>query len=427
MDKKRPVLFFLRQFRQRIGARWLIVFGGEQIRISVDGLREHKTRSFLTMLGIIFGVAAVISMLAIGEGARRKTMAQIQSFGLQNVIARNDLDKLDNSEPGILLNDQDVQAIQNVLPTIEMIVPVIESSSEASHGIRFSAVTITGTEPDYFQLMNLQVEKGGYFSYRDNQYHQRVCVLGKNVAKKLFLAEPALGQKIKIERQWFTVIGVLRYQPVSTAGNIELDLNDHIYIPIQSIRMRFERDPSGPDIDQIIARIQEAKYVVSSAEFIEQILLRRHNGIKNFSLIVPEQLLRQSEETQKIFNIVMGAIAGISLLVGGIGIMNIMLASVLERTREIGIRRSLGATQRNIRDQFLVEALILSLLGGVIGILFGYLLTIVVTIYSDWETAVSAWSVILAFGVSSAVGVLFGYFPAKKAARLDPIEALRYE
>ncbi|MCK4716113.1 MAG: FtsX-like permease family protein, partial [Candidatus Marinimicrobia bacterium] len=243
----------------------------------------------------------------------------------------------------------------------------------------------------------------------------------------LFPLEDALGKYIKIENHWFMVVGVLQYQPVSVAGNIEVNLNAHVFIPVQTALVRFRRSPNKSELDKIIVQINDGKYVVSSADFIDRILFRRHNEENNYKLIVPEQLLRQSEETQKIFNIVMGAIAGISLLVGGIGIMNIMLASVLERTREIGIRRSLGATKLDIRNQFLAEAMILSLIGGVIGILIGYGLTFIVTFYSDWETAVSLWSVILSFGVSSMVGILFGYYPAKKAAELSPIEALRHE
>jgi len=196
---------------------------------------------------------------------------------------------------------------------------------------------------------------------------------------------------------------------------------------VQTAILRLGESAERDRLDQIIVRIADSRYIVSSAAFIDQVLYRRHFETRNYKLIVPEQLLRQSQETQRIFNIVMGAIAGISLLVGGIGIMNIMLASVLERTREIGLRRSVGATQNDIRNQFLIEAILLSLGGGIVGILLGYGLSFGVTLYSDWETAVSLWSVVLAVGVSSVVGILFGLFPAKKAARLDPIEALRYE
>jgi len=408
--------------------RFFNLFGREQIHISIEGLRDHKLRSFLTMLGIIFGVAAVISMLAIGEGARRKTLGQIERLGLNNIIVKNVIEDEDNpEESGALLSLEDGWSIQDILPAVRTVVPVIEREYETNYKTRFTDVTLTGTEPGYFRVMNMQIEKGGYFSTPDDDLYQKVCVLGADAAKMLFLVEDPLGKAIKIDQIWFSVVGVLQYQPVSVAGNTEVNLNQHVFVPIHSAMKRFEQNPREAELDQIIVQIRDSKFVVSSAEFIEQVIFRRHNEIRNFELIVPEQLLRQSEETQKIFNIVMGAIAGISLLVGGIGIMNIMLASVLERTREIGIRRAMGATRLDIRNQFLIEAIILSLLGGIIGILIGYGFTFAVTIYSDWETAISLWSVLLSFGVSSFVGILFGYFPAKNAAELDPIEALRYE
>ncbi|MFA4838896.1 MAG: ABC transporter permease [Candidatus Neomarinimicrobiota bacterium] len=409
--------------------RWFLLFKSEQISISLEGLRNHKTRSFLTMLGIIFGVAAVISMLAIGEGARRKTMNQIQSLGLTNIIAQNLFEDANNKtrEATTRLNYADLTAIRDILPTERKIVPVVESNYEARYQTRSDEITLTGAEPDYFDVMHLTIKNGGYFTSLDNTLHQRVCVLGDEIAKTLFLVEDPLGKLVKIGSLWFTIIGVLEHQPIGVAVASEVNLNNHIFFPIRSAQSRFERDPKASELDQIIVNISDTNYVVSSATLIDQILLRRHNGEKNYNLIVPEQLLRQSEETQKIFSIVMGAIAGISLLVGGIGIMNIMLASVLERTREIGIRRSLGARKKDIRNQFLIEAIILSLCGGLIGIVIGYGLSFVVTIYSDWETAVSLWSVFLSFGVSSLVGILFGSYPAKKAAELNPIDALRYE
>jgi putative ABC transport system permease protein len=406
----------------------LNLISGEQFNISAEGLKAHKTRSFLTILGIIFGVAAVISMLAIGEGARRKTLNQIQSLGLKNIIIQNkEEDEDSNISPAFQLNMADREAINSILPIVAYSAPVVEEEIEVSSQNRFMEVTVTGTEPVYFHLINLKLVRGAFFTQTDNHLYQRVCVIGADVDATLFPLEDALGKYIKIENHWFMVVGVLQYQPVSVAGNIEVNLNAHVFIPVQTALVRFRRNPRKSELDKIIVQINDGKYVVSSADFIDRILFRRHNEENNSKLIVPEQLLRQSEETQKIFNIVMGAIAGISLLVGGIGIMNIMLASVLERTREIGIRRSLGATKLDIRNQFLAEAMILSLIGGVIGILIGYGLTFIVTFYSDWDTAVSLWSVILSFGVSSMVGILFGYYPAKKAADLSPIEALRHE
>jgi len=422
------VLRFIEKLKNSKTVHRLSSFESEQLQIGIEGIFTHKLRAFLTMLGIIFGVSAVISMLAIGEGARRKALSQIQSLGLNNIIIQdiNESDSEDQ-EASILLNRADADAIFEILTTVKSVIPVVEREYLVSYLDRESDITMTGSIPDYFRVMNLQIKKGGYYTSTDNQRYQRVCVLGSEVADELFTIEDPLGKKIKIENQWFTVIGVLMYQPVSTAGATELNYNTHIFVPMNSVLIRFDYDPMESELDQIVVEISDSKYVVASAEIVETILDRRHNRVKNYKLIVPEQLLRQSEETQKIFNIVMGAIAGISLLVGGIGIMNIMLATVLERTREIGIRRSLGATQNDIRNQFLIEATILSLIGGVVGIFFGYVLAYSVTLFSEWETAVSLWSIVLSFGVSSGVGVIFGYYPAKKAAELNPIEALRYE
>jgi putative ABC transport system permease protein len=390
----------------------------------------HKLRSSLTMLGIIFGVAAVIAMLAIGEGARRKTLSQIQSLGLQNIIVQQQ--ELSGEEDEELqdqkmLNFNDVKALGKIIPVADAVVPVIEREYEAVYETRTSEIKLVGTVPAYFEMMNLKLVRGGYFSAMDNRGHQRVCILGSAIARELFLVENPLKKMLKIGKVWFRVIGVLEYQPVSVAGTQQVDLNRNVYAPINTVNIRFDRDETEGILEQIVVKVREGSPIVATADLIDQILFRRHNDVKNYALIVPERLLQQSEETQRIFNIVMGAIAGISLLVGGIGIMNIMLASVLERTREIGVRRSLGATQRNIRNQFLMESVTLSLLGGIAGVLLGYGLAFGITLYSEWETAISIWSVILAFGVSSGVGVIFGYVPARKAAELNPIDALRYE
>lgn len=409
--------------------RLLALVEQEQLRMGIEGVLNHKLRSLLTTLGIIFGVAAVISMLAIGEGARRKTLSQIQSLGLQNIIIEQQelSDDESNEQDAVDLNFGDVQAVKKIISSAQAVVPVIERDFTASYKSRSEDIVLTGTLPEYFRLMNLKTAAGGYFSMMDNKGYQRVCVLGSDASRELFLVESPLDKMIKIGSIWFRVVGALQHQPVSTAGTKQVDLNNHIFAPINTVNIRFDRAVDESELEQIIVQLKKDSPVIEISQIIDQILTRRHNNIRNFNLIVPEQLLRQSEETQRIFNIVMGAIAGISLLVGGIGIMNIMLASVLERTREIGIRRSMGATKKNIMQQFLIEAVILSLLGGLIGIFIGYALAMGITLFSEWETAVSLWSVILSFGVSSGVGVLFGYYPAKKAAELNPIDALRYE
>jgi len=397
----------------------------ELLRMGLQGILEHKLRSFLTMLGIIFGVAAVIAMLAIGEGARRKTLSQIKALGLNNIIVQSQNEESKDNFGTIQFTD--IEALLNILPSIDAIAPVIQNEPEVMFKTRSEKVTLTGTNAQFFEMMNLKISEGTIFSDWDDENYQRVCVLGEEVARNLFLAENPLGQTIKIKDVWFRVIGVLEHQPISTAGATEVNFNKHIFAPLNTVYVRFDRPSPVSRLGQLIVHVINEKDISKTAQLIEQILLRRHEDKKDFAMIVPEQLLRQSEETQRIFNLVMGAIAGISLLVGGIGIMNIMLASVLERTREIGIRRSLGATRKDILGQFLLEAVLLSLIGGVAGILLGYFLSFAVTFFSNWETSVSWWSVVLAVGVSSAVGILFGFFPARKAAELNPIDALRYE
>ncbi len=406
-----------------------IYINEETIRLGWEGITHHKLRSILTMLGIIFGVAAVISMLAIGEGARRKSLAQIQALGLRNIIVKNIQETASNDDQDAQdnLTLEDVSAITNIISDAVAVVPVIETEYSVSYGNRQKDLSVTGTAGDYFKIFQLEIERGGYFSSLDNNRYQRVCVLGKTAARDLFIVENPIGKMIKIDFVWFRVIGVMAYHPVSTAGSEEVNLNNHIFVPIKSSMIRLPAERPSKTLDEMIVQIKNEKKIPAAASLIDNILYRRHNQNKIHRLIVPEQLLKQSAETQRIFNIIMGAIAGISLLVGGIGIMNIMLASVLERTREIGIRRSVGASKNDIRNQFLIEAVFLSLAGGIIGICIGYFLALSITIYSDWETAVSLWSVILSFGVSSSVGIIFGYYPAKKAAELNPIEALRYE
>ena len=313
--------------------RWLLQIEEEQFRMGLEGILAHKLRSALTMLGIIFGVAAVISMLAIGEGARRKTLSQIESLGLQNIIVQQE--ELTGEEDDERLEEKmldfgDVDALRVILPVAEAVVPVIEREYEAVYKTQKSDVRITGTEPDFFNIMNLKIAKGGFFSRLDNHGYQRVCILGSDISRDLFVVEDPLNKLIKIGHVWFRVIGVLQYQPVSVAGTEKVDLNSNIFAPIKTVNIRYDRPISEGILEQIVVKVRENNPIMATSELIDRILFRRHNYTKNYTMIVPERLLQQSEETQQIFNIVMGAIAGISLLVGGIGIMNIMLASVLE-------------------------------------------------------------------------------------------------
>ncbi len=289
--------------------------------------------------------------------------------------------------------------------------------------------TLVGTTPDLEKVLNLIPAKGNFFTYQDVHEARRICVLGHQIKRQLFYYEDAVGEPIKIGNLWFTVAGVIEPKPGSTGkgGVGDRDMNLDVYIPLSSLNHRFDIDPAESEVDQIILNVSDETRIKEAANLARSLLQLRHNQMEDYRIVVPEELLRQSQRTQRIFNIVMGAIAGISLLVGGIGIMNIMLATILERTREIGIRRAVGATRKDILGQFLIEAILLSFSGGLVGILFGFLMTKAISSYAGWKTIVDIGSILLAFCVSASVGIVFGIYPARKAALLDPIESLRYE
>ena len=277
------------------------------------------------------------------------------------------------------------------------------------------------------RVMNYQPQQGSFFNYFDEIAARRVCVLGAGIKRDLFYFRDPLGERLKIGDDWFTVVGVMERKMSSSTEAAGNDMNQQIYIPLTASLQRFTLEPFESEVDRIVARVNEPDRVREAANIVQTTLARRHNNAGDYQISIPEELLRQRQQTQRIFNIVMGCIAGISLLVGGIGIMNIMLASVLERTREIGIRRAIGATRKDIMGQFIFEAGLLSFIGGITGIVLGWSMTYIITLYAGWKTIVSIFSVLLAFGVSAAVGILFGFYPARQAARLDPIESLRYE
>ncbi len=285
---------------------------------------------------------------------------------------------------------------------------------------------------------------GSFFNFQDVEESRRVCALGGGIKRELFLFRDPLGEKVKIGNQWFTVIGIMEEKSITSSRKRGLpvyDMNRDVYIPITAALKRFTdigskmsytpgtgwKKTHESEINRFIAYVPNVSRIQEAANILKATMGRRHNNAEDFKITVPEALLRQSQQTQRIFNIVMGAIAGISLLVGGIGIMNIMLASVLERTREIGVRRATGATQKDILGQFMFESVILSFAGGLIGIILGFLLTKVIAAYADWRTIVSLQTIFLAFGVSVGIGIIFGVYPARRAAIMNPIEALRYE
>ncbi|HIG18375.1 MAG TPA: FtsX-like permease family protein [Candidatus Handelsmanbacteria bacterium] len=290
---------------------------------------------------------------------------------------------------------------------------------------------LVGTRPEYLDVLNAHMAEGVFFSEEDLLESARVCVLGADAKRSLFYFEEALGRQIKIKDQWFTVIGVLADKGAAggkIGGVLEVrNTDEDIYVPLNTILKRFKWEPTDPELTQVTIKVSDPDRLQEAANIVRAILQRRHRGVDDFKIAIPEELMRQSQKTQAIFNVVMGCIAGISLVVGGIGIMNIMLASVLERTREIGIRRALGARRADVLAQFLVEAVMVSLLGGIIGILLGFSMTKIITLYAHWKTIVQPWTIGLSFGVAAAIGVGFGYYPARQAAMLNPIDALRYE
>lgn len=410
----------------------------ESIDVGFNGLKSHKLRSFLTMLGIIFGVGAVIAMLSIGEGAKQKALDEIALLGINNIIIQ---DFAAEEESGVGrtnysagLSRGDETAIRSILTVADLAVPQKEVAVSIWYGTDQAAGIVVGTTPDYDEIMEFYAETGSFFSYDQYNNTERVCVLGAGIKEDLFQYKNPVGERIKLVgpnwTNWFTVIGVMESKGIGSGkgGTIRTrNLNQDIYIPITAAEKRFHHGRFASELDQITVKIVDKEKIREASHLINNIINIRHNGVPDFQLIVPEELLKQSQETQKIFNIVMGAIAGISLLVGGIGIMNIMLATVLERTREIGIRRAVGATKNDILGQFVMEAVALCCVGGFIGIVTGYVLTYVITLYADWETIVALWVIFVAFGVSVFIGLLFGIYPAWKAAELDPIESLRYE
>ena len=395
----------------------------------------HKLRSFLTMLGIIFGVGAVVAMLSIGEGARLEALAQIEMMGVNNIIIKDSElkdQKLIAVRQGFSegLTPDDVEAITSIIPQITLAAPLRKDELDIIYKGEKIKGNIIGTTSDYFKVQNTNLQRGRIPDKNDLKDAVRVCAIGYSIKRTLFPFSDAVGKDIKIGNVWFRVVGEFERKNISTReiGGFQVrNFNDDVIIPLTCSEKYFPQESLQSPLDQIIVNVGKRADIRAVGEILNRIISRRHHEQNDFKVIIPEELLRQSQSTQRIFNIVMGTIAGISLLVGGIGIMNIMLSSVLERTREIGIRRAVGATQSEIMRQFLTEAVTLSFSGGIIGVLLGIGLAKIITFYAGWITIVSMISVFSAFGVATGVGLIFGIYPARRAASLHPIEALRYE
>src|SRR5262245_1181383 len=407
-----------------------------EISLALSNLVTHKLRTFLTMLGMIFGVGAVIAMLSIGAGAERESLRIIDTMGLRNIIVKDrefkdeDLKKVRENSIGLALRD--IQAISSVTPDLETYSARkrVKTFQIFSFKGKSDDSNVIGITPSYFRMARYDLAEGSFISEIDQKDYEQVCVIGSRVKQKLFGTQSPLGQSLKIDKLWFTVVGVLADNNLTKdefEGVKLQDFSNDIYIPLATALKKFEFKRFESELDETVLSIKNTEALKSSAVLISQVLANTHGKADDYSIVVPRELLEQNQRTQRIFNIVMSCIAGISLLVGGIGIMNIMLANILERTREIGVRRAIGARRRDIWQQFLIEALTISFLGGLIGVLFGFFVSRVVALYAEWNTVVTGTSIAMSFGVSAAVGLIFGLYPAVRASRLDPVEALRYE
>jgi putative ABC transport system permease protein len=432
----------------------------------------NKIRTFLTALGIIFGVAAVITMLAIGNGAEKEILSQLELVGVNNIVIIPIIDDKEDSDTeeddganeskrfSKGLDLLDVESIQKNIPTVSKISPEIILETYVTSKGRQSSVKLIGVSPDFFYTSNINIESGKNFSNIQLKNAFPVCIVGKKIEKKLFTGESALGKKIKVKDVWLQVIGVIEEKLISESAQENLgirDLNLDVYIPIKTFLVRFKdrkiisdkpidfesggvyimgnnngpkkRIPRGNyhQIDKLTVQVSSSEKLNSTANLLSRMLKRKHNDVLDFEISIPIQLLKQQQKTKQIFNIVLSIIAGISLLIGGIGIMNIMLASVLERTKEIGIIRAIGATQQDVILQFLSESVLISIGGGIIGIFLGIISSYIIEIATGIETILSISSITLSFFVATAIGLIFGIAPAKSAANKRPIEAIRYD
>ena len=406
--------------------------------LGLQNLLTHRLRSLLTMLGMIFGVAAVVTMLSIGAGARQRVMAFIEQMGVRNLIveAKESTDfqahqKIRQISPGLTF--QDYRVIRDNVSDIAASTPRKRFvPTETIPKPQQELPTIYGVNPTYTTIAALHVMDGRFFNQDDEDRAAPICVLGAGAKASLFGASNPVGQHVKLDEQWFRVIGVVGPQLSSQteiAGIPSQDLNNIIYVPLNSALFRLENTYSflRDEIDGVYLNLRDPDAIVRASQVVRALLDSSHHGAGDFSIIVPAELLAEQKRTERLFNAVMVAIASISLLVGGIGIMNIMLASILERTREIGLRRAVGARHSDIVRQFVVEATMISFVGGTFGIGFGFGMSRLIAWLAGWSTIVTAASILLAFLVSISVGLLFGIYPAVKAARLDPVEAIRYE
>jgi putative ABC transport system permease protein len=443
--------------------------------VAIDAVIANRLRSLLTALGIIFGVAAVIAMLAIGNGAQQEILNQIKLVGVNNIVIKPIIEqkeevvseKVGKKEkkkfsPGLTVRD--VESIKEMLPSLSQISPeIILDTYVIRSGFRRSA-KLVGIDPAYFKIYDFQLLEGQAFNEEQQKFGSPVCIIGSALKSRFFPTENPIGKSMKVGTHWLTIVGVLQERSVSQTSISKLgirDFNMDVYVPLQSVLVRYRnrdlitaealrlaaqnsrgfRSNNGQSnnsendaekknyhqLDRLVLQVDQTEKLQSTAEIVSRMLKRRHYDVVDYEIEIPELLLKQQQRTNDIFNYVLGAIAGISLLVGGIGIMNIMLASVLERIKEIGLRLAIGARKEDVVQQFLFEAVMISISGGIIGVILGVVFAYLVSSFANIPTIISFASIVLSFGVAATVGLIFGIAPARKAAQQDPIASLRYE
>ncbi|NOS93232.1 MAG: FtsX-like permease family protein [Cyclobacteriaceae bacterium] len=444
--------------------------------IAIDAVIANRIRSLLTALGIIFGVAAVIAMLAIGNGAQQEILNQIKLVGVNNIVIKPIIEQKEEKisekvgkkeqkkfSPGLTVRD--VESIKKILPDLTQVSPeIILDTYVIRNGFRRSA-KLVGVEPAYFSIYDFKLSEGSVFNDEQLKFGAPVCIIGSALKSRFFPTENPIGKSMKVGTHWLTIVGVMSERVVSQASISKLgirDFNMDVYIPLQSVLVRYRnRDLitaealrlaaqnsrgfvfiSGQNnasseneaekknyhqLDRLVLQVDKTEKLQATAEIISRMLKRRHFDVVDYEIEIPELLLKQQQRTNDIFNYVLFAIAGISLLVGGIGIMNIMLASVLERIKEIGLRLAIGAQKSDVVQQFLFEAIMISVSGGILGVILGALLAYLVSSFAGIPTIITFASIVLSFGVAASVGLIFGIAPARRAAAQDPISSLRYE
>ena len=415
-----------------------LLFWWQLIRLGARSLLMHKLRSALTVMGMVFGVGSVVSILAIGEGASHEVQAQLRQLGPDRILLRSvpppDMGSGQDNRLEYGLTEADLARIQNLVPNLQAVAPSFELVKNVYVGTRAALPPLVCTTPSFLDIHRLEMARGRFLTSPDMEARASVAVLGAHVARELFGAEDPLGKDLKLGSGHYDVVGLLK--PRGESGATMYDPNDCIFIPLTTGRLRLEhtiRIVSGGgrrfeyvELHQIGLRVKNLDDVEQIAAMLRHLLRTAHSQ-QDYEITVPFELLQQTERTKRIFSWVLGCIAGISLLVGGIGIMNIMLATVTERTREIGVRRAMGAKRWHVVLQFLVETVVLSTSGGILGLALGMAIPPVVTHFSEMQTVITTWSLTLSLAISVLVGIAFGLYPARRAAMMDPIEALRHE